>query len=123
MVVLNEVMRDAQGAQRGAVLAEMIRVAPRGRHVAFEPIPHLCDALRQSFPDIEVHQAALSSASGVSEFAHVRGHAEGWSGLRFRPLPTGEEAEVETIEVRLEVLDEVLDPSYRPAVIKSAAEG
>lgn len=111
------------GAHRGAVLAEMLRVAPAGRHIAFEPIPALADLLRTQFPGVEVHQAALSSAPGESEFAHVRGHAEGWSGLRFRPLPTGEEADVEQITVQLEVLDEVLAPDYAPAVIKIDVEG
>jgi FkbM family methyltransferase len=111
------------GAHRGSVLNEMLRVAPEGHHLAFEPIPDLCEVLRQNFPTVEVHQAALSNQPGHSEFAHVRGHAEGWSGLRFRPLPTGEEADVEYLDVRLEVLDQVLDPDYRPAVIKIDVEG
>jgi FkbM family methyltransferase len=111
------------GAHRGAVLAEMVRVAPQGHHIAFEPIPALAELLRGQFSGVEVHQAALSDAPGRSDFAHVRGDAEGWSGLRFRPLPTGEEADVEQITVPLEVLDEVLDPDYRPAVIKIDVEG
>ncbi len=111
------------GAHRGAVLAEMVRVAPAGRHIAFEPIPQLCEVLRGEFPHVEVHQAALSSRPGESEFAHVLGHAEGWSGLRFRPLPPGEQAEVEQLMVRLEVLDEVLDPDLCPVVIKIDVEG
>jgi FkbM family methyltransferase len=111
------------GAHRGSVLAEMLRVAPAGRHLAFEPIPHLSDLLRRDFPSVEVHQSALSDHAGYSGFAHFRSHAEGWSGLRFRPLPTGETPEVENIEVRLEALDEVVDPDYRPAVIKIDVEG
>ncbi len=111
------------GAHRGAVLAEMVRAAPGGHHVAFEPIPHLRALLQESFPSVEVREAALSDHPGWAEFAHVRGTAEGWSGLRFRPLPTGEEADVENIEVQLEVLDQVLDPGYRPAVIKIDVEG
>jgi FkbM family methyltransferase len=111
------------GAHRGSVLAEMLRVAPQGRHIAFEPIPELAELLRREFPGVEVHQAALSSEPGQSEFAHVRGTAEGWSGLRFRPLPGGLTAEVENIVVPLEVLDQVLDPDYRPAVIKVDVEG
>jgi FkbM family methyltransferase len=111
------------GAHRGQLLAEMLRIAPAGRHLAFEPIPELCDLLRKNFPTVEVHQAALSNRPGHAEFAHVRGHAEGWSGFRFRPLPTGEQADVENIEVRLEVLDDVIDPDYSPAVIKVDVEG
>jgi len=111
------------GAHRGAVLAEMVRAAPRGRHIAFEPLPHLCNILRTSFPTVEVHQAALSDHAGEADFAYVHGDAEGWSGLRFRPLPTGEEPAVEHITVQLEVLDKVLDPDYRPHVIKVDVEG
>jgi FkbM family methyltransferase len=111
------------GAHRGAVLTEMVRVAPAGRHIAFEPVPQLCEVLRTGFPSVQVYEAALSDHSGHSDFAHVRGDAEGWSGFRFRPLPTGEEADVENIQVQLQVLDEVLDPEYRPAVIKIDVEG
>ncbi len=111
------------GAHRGSVLLEMLRAAPQGHHVAYEPIPDLARLLRQEFRGVEVHEAALSDHPGTAEFSHVRGHAEGWSGLRFRPLPTGEKAEVEQLTVRLEVLDDVLDPDYRPAVIKIDVEG
>lgn len=111
------------GAHRGAVLAEMQRVAPSGRHIAFEPLPHLCEPLRAMFPAVEIHEAALSNQPGTADFAYVHGVSEGWSGLLFRPLPTGETAEVEQIKVRLEVLDEVLDPEYRPALIKIDVEG
>lgn len=111
------------GANHGAVLAEMKRVAPEGRHIAFEPLPHLCDTLRQTYPDVEVHQAALYNEPGEAEFSYVHGSADGWSGLRFRPLPSGEEAVVEQIQVRLEVLDQVLDPGYHPSVIKIDVEG
>jgi FkbM family methyltransferase len=83
----------------------------------------LCDVIRASFPGVELHQAALSDHSGEADFAYVHGDAEGWSGLRFRPLPTGEKPEVEHITVRLEVLDEVLEPDYRPDVIKIDVEG
>ena len=111
------------GAHRGAVLAEMQRVAPGGRHIAFEPLPHLCEPLRTMFPGVEIHEAALSNHSGTADFAYVHGVSEGWSGLLFRPLPTGADAEVEQITVRLEVLDEILDPDYAPAVIKIDVEG
>ena len=111
------------GANHGAVLAEMRRVAPRGHHIAFEPLPHLCDLLRRQFPDVEVHQAALYNEPGEAEFSYFHGQADGWSGLRFRPLPGEQEATVEQIKVRLEVLDRVLAPDYRPAVIKIDVEG
>lgn len=111
------------GAHRGEVLAEIVRVAPRGHHLAFEPLPHLATLLRERFPAVEVHEAALSDRAGKAEFAYVHGSAEGWSGLRFRPLPDGSQAEVETIEVALAALDEVWDSSRRLALVKIDVEG
>ena len=111
------------GAHRGAVLDEMLRVAPEGHHLAFEPIPQLASELRVAFPGVEIHELALSDHSGTASFAHVHGSAEGWSGLRFRPLPGGAQAEVEQITVRVEPLDTVLDPELAPALIKIDVEG
>ena len=111
------------GANRGTVLAEMQRFAPNGHHVAFEPLPHLSKLLGRAFPGVEVHEAALSNRTGKADFAYVHGTSEGWSGLVFRPLPTGEKAEVEHIEVQLAVLDDVLAPTYHPSVIKIDVEG
>src|SRR4051812_31574313 len=38
------------GANVGAVLEMLTRLAPQGRHVAFEPLPELADDLRRRFP-------------------------------------------------------------------------
>ena len=40
------------GANRGQVLREAVRVAPWGRHYAFEPIPSLAQSSRASFPTL-----------------------------------------------------------------------
>ena len=111
------------GANHGAVLAEMRRVAPRGHHIAFEPLPHLCDAAAQAIPGRRGPPGRPLQRTGEAEFSYFHGQADGWSGLRFRPLPGGQEATVEQIKVRLEVLDRVLAPDYRPAVIKIDVEG
>jgi FkbM family methyltransferase len=111
------------GAHRGAVLQEIVRVAPAGRHLAFEPLAHLAAQLRTRFPSVEVHQAALSSHTGASSFEHVRGDAEGCSGFLVCTLPPGYEADVERIEVRLERLDDVLADRPAPALLKVDVEG
>jgi FkbM family methyltransferase len=97
-------------------------VAPRGRHIAYEPLPHLADHLRASFPDVDVRCAALSDHAGEASFARVRA-AEAWSGLLFRPLPGNAEPDLEEITVRLEVLDEALPPDFVPAMVKIDVEG
>lgn len=111
------------GAHRGLVLEEILRVAPLGRHTAFEPIPWLAAQLAVEFPHVDVHQLALSDAPGTAEFSHVSGDAEGLSGFRSRALPSGVRADVEQIEVQTARLDDVLDPAYAPTLIKLDVEG
>src|SRR5436309_1457110 len=81
----------------GSVLREMVRLAPRGRHVAWEPLPELAARLAEDFPTVEVRAAALSDRGGEREFAHVVDEP-GWSGFVARPTPAG--GPVETIVVR-----------------------
>src|SRR5437016_3052133 len=52
------------GAHKGAVLAEMMRVAPRGKHIAYEPLPHLYKYLIDHFPSVDVRMAAVSNEDG-----------------------------------------------------------
>lgn len=111
------------GAHRGAILQEIVRVAPEGRHIAFEPLPNLAAQLAEDFPDVEVREVALSNRSGQTIFAHVHGVAEGCSGLLAVTAPDGYANEVEEITVRLETLDGSLDPGYEPDLIKLDVEG
>lgn len=108
------------GAHAGSVLAEMAQLAPRGRHVAWEPLPDFAEDLRRRFPDVEVRQAALSDTSGEREFAHVLADP-GWSGFVARRAPGGEE--VERLTVRVERLDDALPEGVRPAFVKIDVEG
>jgi FkbM family methyltransferase len=110
------------GAHGGSVLAEIVRVAPHGRHIAYEPLPHLADQLRASYPDVDVRCAAVSNHAGTAKFARVRA-AEAWSGLVFRPLPGNVEPDVEEMDVALEALDEALPAGFAPALIKIDVEG
>lgn len=108
------------GAHEGVVLREMTRLAPSGRHVAWEPLPALADRLRTEFPSVEVRKAALSDRAGEREFAHVV-DAPAWSGFLARPVPTG--GPVQTITVRCERLDEALPQDVNPAFLKIDVEG
>jgi FkbM family methyltransferase len=110
------------GANAGTLLSEMCRAAPQGHHVAFEPIPELAQALQARFPAVEVRTAAASRAFGESSFSHFRA-ADGWSGLKYRPLPGGDDGVVENLTVKLEPIDEVVDPERPIALIKIDVEG
>ncbi|WP_445148461.1 FkbM family methyltransferase [Baekduia sp. Peel2402] len=107
------------GAHRGGVLRDIVRLAPAGRHIAFEPLPTLAAELASSFPAVDVHNAAVGAESGEVTFAHVvadpmlssisdRGHSD---------------AELEHITVKLEALDEALPEDFAPALIKVDVEG
>ena len=108
------------GAHAGSVLREMTRIAPGGRHVAWEPLPEFAARLREAYPGVEVRRAALSDENGESEFAHALADP-GWSGFVHRPTPTG--GRVETITVRTERLDDALPAGLEPAFIKIDVEG
>jgi FkbM family methyltransferase len=108
------------GAHAGSVLAEMVRIAPRGRHVAWEPLPAFAGLLRERFPAVEVRQAALGDQVGERAFAHVL-EDPGWSGFVARPTPSS--SPVEELAVRVERLDDALPAGIRPVFVKVDVEG
>ncbi len=108
------------GANVGSVLSEIVRVAPAGRHLAYEPIPGLAADLRARFPSVEVRSEALAATSGESTFTHVLSHS-GYSGLRERETPGHERTE--QLTVRTERLDDTLPDGFIPAFIKIDVEG
>jgi FkbM family methyltransferase len=109
------------GANEGRFLWHMTQRAPRGRHIAFEPVPHLAARLREVFPDAEVHEAAVGDTpTGDTRFVVVK-NDPAYSGLRERQYPEG--YETEEIHVRVERLDSELPPDYVPTLIKIDVEG
>lgn len=51
------------GSYRGHVIEQMARLAPKGHHLAFEPIPWCATALRGRFPNVEVRDAVVDAKS------------------------------------------------------------
>jgi len=108
------------GALEGGMLRHMIRLAPRGRHVAFEPLPDHYAALAARFTQVEVHPYALGEAPGDEDYVRVL-RFPALSGLSRRP-DLGRAA-TETIRVRVETLDRVLPPDRPLSLIKVDVEG
>ena len=108
------------GAHKGLFLADLVRCAPYGRHLAYEPLPDLATALARQFPTVEVRNAALSDHAGSTTFQHVVDRPA-LSGIR-RRLDVAE-GDVTEIEVPLERLDDSLPPGMRPGFIKVDVEG
>jgi FkbM family methyltransferase len=108
------------GAHRGAMLQEIRRFAPHGRHFAIEPLPEFADRLRQRYRDVDVISCALSDHSGETKFQYVRSNPA-YSGIRHRQYPGSED--VTEITVPLRTLDEILPPELPVALIKLDVEG
>lgn len=112
------------GCHEGEILDEMLRLAPDGRHYAFEPLPHLHDLLARKYAgaaNVRLFDAALSDAPGESTFQHVVTNP-GYSGLLRRRFDRPHEDVVE-IRVRLLRLDDVLPPQEPIRLVKIDVEG
>jgi FkbM family methyltransferase len=108
------------GAHDGGVLREIVRCAPRGRHIAYEPLPHLAAALARDYPDVDVRNAALSDHDGEETFLHDR--TEPMRSTLHAHAFTDREHATE-IRVRVERLDGALPDDYVPALVKIDVEG
>jgi FkbM family methyltransferase len=108
------------GAHTGDVLREIIRSAPEGHHIAYEPLPQMNRELAANFPCVDVRLAALSNRSGMASFTHVKSNP-GYSGFKQRTYP-GEEV-LEVLTVKVEALDSTLPDNYVPSLIKIDVEG
>lgn len=109
------------GAHQGDILAQIVAIAPAGRHFAYEPLPHLAEHLRTQFPGVTVHGVALSDVPGHSVFNHVV-DAPMFSGLLEREFGTPDPT-IERIDVVVETLDRTVPADVAPAFIKIDVEG
>jgi FkbM family methyltransferase len=109
------------GANRGQLLGAAVRLAPRGSHVAFEPIASLATELSSRFPTVDCRAVAVGSEAGRASFCHFR-KLDGWSGLRRRTSIANEQGDPEMIEVDVVTLDDAL-MNADPSVIKIDVEG
>jgi FkbM family methyltransferase len=110
------------GANVGAVLEQVVRLADAGTHIAYEPVPELAADLRARFPGVDVREAALSDEAGDAEFTVVVDRPS-YSGLVERRDIPASAAGRRRIKVALERLDDVLPEGYAPDLIKIDVEG
>lgn len=107
------------GANAGSLLRHMVRYAPHGHHIAFEPLPNRAAELRQAFPQVDVRQAALAGAAGTRRFTRVLA-ADTRSGFDVNGYDA---SQVEQLEVEVCAFDEALPAGYAPSLIKLDVEG
>lgn len=109
------------GSYRGSILREMLRLAPQGRHHAFEPLPDACARLRHDFgAAVKIHNVALGNRTGPSSFRRVTSRPT-YSGLL--PRPYAHDETVDEIGVQVALLDDVIDATCPVAFVKIDVEG
>jgi FkbM family methyltransferase len=114
------------GASRGVFLRDFRRVAPKGHHIAYEPVPVLHEALTREFPEMDIRRKALSDHAGQSHFVHLlESGLQGFSRLQDfvaeGSYPTGHRTE--TLSVDTVRLDDDLPEGWLPDFVKIDVEG
>jgi FkbM family methyltransferase len=107
------------GAHRGAILAEILRRAPHGKHYAFEPLPTHAAYLKQAFPTVSVHQLALSDKKQQTTFVHDVKQPTRSGFARENVVP----GETETITVQTDLLDNIVPANVDIRFVKIDVEG
>ncbi len=107
------------GAHLGSQLSTFVALAPRGKHIAVEPVPYKAKWLQQKFPEVAIHEVALSDRSGQVTFS-IHTSRTGYSSLG-QQLESGEK--IEQITVQQTSLDALLDEAQRVDFIKIDVEG
>jgi FkbM family methyltransferase len=107
------------GAHDGEILRYITKLAPRARHVAFEPIPQLAATLRVQFPRVTVHESACGERSGWADFVLVE-NAPAYSGLRRREYDRPDVV-LRTLRVKVARVDDLVQ--HAVSLIKLDVEG
>lgn len=112
------------GCHKGLILDVMLRLAPQGRHFAFEPLPDLFAGLQRKYAaaaNLSLHEVALSDSVSEATFQHVVSNP-GYSGLLRRRYDRPNE-DVAEITVRLARLDDIVSAATPIRFVKIDVEG
>ncbi len=105
------------GCHYGSMLSRFCRLAPQGRHVAFEAIPAKARFLRRKFPEVGIHEVALSDHPGITRF-YINSLDTGFSGLAEHGGGPFEQIDVDCAR-----LDDVVPRDRRFDFLKLDVEG
>ena len=110
------------GCHKGEILDLVLKYSPRGKHYAFEPIPHLFNELSKKYGDnVRIFPYALSDKIEQKKFYLVK-NALAYSGLKKRRYDI-ENPEIEEINVESTTLDDVIAINEKIDFIKIDVEG
>lgn len=109
------------GCHSGQILKEILRFAPAGTHYAFEPIQELYRGLVERYPGVNVFDLGLSDTVGKTSFQYVT-DAPAYSGFRRREYDRPR-VSIEEIEVKTDLLDNIIAEDFPVHFIKIDVEG
>jgi len=112
------------GCHKGEILDLMIKAAPLGRKIGFEPIPELYQLLTTRYsedPLVTIYPTALYDRTGTTTFQHVL-NAPAYSGIKKRKYD-GKHVEIEQITVETDLLDNIIPDNLRIDLLKIDVEG
>ncbi|QOV91130.1 FkbM family methyltransferase [Humisphaera borealis] len=107
------------GCHLGSFLSQLLRLAPKGKHAAFEALPDKAARLKKKFSDVEIHHCAVSDKPGeITFYRNIT--RSGFSGMN---VHANETDKIEEVKVRCMPVDEMV-PADRPiGFIKVDVEG
>jgi FkbM family methyltransferase len=109
------------GANAGHILREILKAAPQGKHIAFEPIPGLFTALQKRYGKrAALYDYALSDKEGTVSFTYYKDRPA-VSGFKERKHLG--ESNVSVLTVQTKRLDDLVSPDVPVHLIKIDVEG
>ena len=95
------------GSHKGEILDLFLKYAPSGKHIGFEPLPHLFSALQEKYSSrVTLKDCGLSNVCEQKEFTHVK-NAEAFSGFKQRDYQN-RDVSLNKITVTARTLDDVI---------------
>jgi FkbM family methyltransferase len=127
LAIMRRVLRDDSnavdiGSHRGLYLFAFLQHAPRGRHIAIEPVPDLAGDLLKRFPAVDVHAVALSDTKGSTDF-YIDHQEPGYSSLFAWERKNASRNTFERIVVPIQTLDDLVPLDCNIDLIKMDAMG
>ena len=107
------------GCHLGSFLSMLLRLAPRGKHMAFEAIPAKAARLKKKFTDVDVIHSAVGDKKGEITFFNDLTHA-GYSSMN-QPVNKGDK--VEQLTVPCDTLDNLVPADRQIDFMKVDVEG
>jgi FkbM family methyltransferase len=112
------------GCHEGEILDLIIKGAPLGKKIGFEPIPELFNFLLQKYkndPQVTIYPTALYDSKGSVAFHHVL-NAPAYSGIRKRKYD-GMHVDINRITVETDLLDHLIPEDLPVDLMKIDVEG